>query len=231
MIIKLENITKSYQNNSSELIREVLKGVNFEVSAGSSIAIVGPSGSGKSTMLNIMGTIDSATTGNVYFQQSNITDLNKNQLAKIRNKHIGFVFQQHHLLPQLSLLENVLVPLMVEKNKDVKEKALPRAMELLSKVGLADKIKQLPGQLSVGECQRTAVVRALINQPDLLLADEPTGSLDEDAAINLVQLLCELNQEQNIAVVMVTHSMELAGKMRQLYQLSKGKLVSIKSKI
>ncbi|MBI9066532.1 MAG: ABC transporter ATP-binding protein [Salinivirgaceae bacterium] len=226
-MLKLENITKNYQNASNEILREVLNDVNFTVSKGDSISIVGPSGSGKSTMLNIMGSLDKPTSGNVFFNDQNIGELSKNQLADIRNQHIGFVFQQHLLLPQLSLLENVLIPTMVEKDKQKKEGAAKRAMELLELVGLTDKIKQLPGQLSVGECQRTAVVRALINEPEVILADEPTGSLDEKSAINMVDLLTKINIEKNIAVVMVTHSLELAAKMKDSYRLVNGQLNKI----
>jgi len=228
MLIKLNNITKNYQNNSSEIVREVLKGVNFELAKGDSVSIIGPSGSGKSTLLNIMGTLDQPTSGEVIFNKQQVGLLKVNQLAEIRNKHIGFVFQQHHLLPQLGLLENVLVPLMVEKNKQVKQNAVKRAMELLDWVGLVDKIKQKPAQLSVGECQRTAVVRALINNPELVLADEPTGSLDEESAINLVNLLTKINNQQNIAVVMVTHSTELAAKLNRQYKLASGNILSVK---
>lgn len=226
-MIKLENITKTYINSTSLISREVLKDINLAVSKGDSISIVGPSGSGKSTLLNIMGTLDNPTSGSVYFKDNGIESLSLNQLAEIRNQHFGFVFQQHHLLPQLSLLENVMVPLLVEKNKAKKESVLQRALELLDLVGLADKTKQLPGQLSVGECQRTAVIRALINEPELVLADEPTGSLDEESAESLVELLVKINHEQHIALVMVTHSLELAKKMKKSYKLSGGNLAVI----
>jgi len=224
MIVKLDNITKTYQNSTSDISREVLKNISFSVSKGDSYSIVGPSGCGKSTLLNIMGTLDNPTSGKVYFKENEIDDLKPDRLAEIRNQNIGFIFQQHHLLPQLSLLENVLVPVIIEKDKAKRDAATNRAMQLLEMVGLADKTDQLPVQLSVGECQRTAVVRALINQPELVLADEPTGSLDEESAINLVDLLCKINSEQNIAVVMVTHSLELAAKMKVIYKLAGGEL-------
>ncbi|MDA3893506.1 MAG: ABC transporter ATP-binding protein [Salinivirgaceae bacterium] len=224
MIIKLENITKTYSNESQEIEQAVLKDLNFSVSKGDLVSIIGPSGSGKSTMLNLMGILDKPTSGKVMFNETDISDFSDNQLAELRSKKIGFVFQQHHLLPQLSLLENVLLPLMTEKDKNKKEAAAQRAKELIEMVGLQGKENQLPSQLSVGECQRTAVVRALINNPELILADEPTGSLDEESAINMVNLLSEINTKQNLAVVMVTHSKELALKMKTTYKLHGGKL-------
>jgi lipoprotein-releasing system ATP-binding protein len=147
------------------------------------------------------------------------------QLAEIRNSFLGFVFQMHHLLPQLTLLENVLLPLIQQKDKSFLKSANERALQLIDRVGLSNHINQYPSQLSVGECQRTAVVRALINQPRLLLADEPTGSLDAANAFQLATLLTELNREQNVALVLVTHSMDLASKMNKIYQLREGKLV------
>jgi ABC-type lipoprotein export system ATPase subunit len=151
--------------------------------------------------------------------------LDNNQLAEIRNSFIGFVFQMHHLLPQLTLLENVLLPLLPKKDKTARKTSQERALYLIDRVGLSAHIKKYPSQLSVGECQRIAVVRALINQPRLLLADEPTGSLDAANADQLATLLSELNREQNIAIVIVTHSMELAGKMDKVYHLREGKVI------
>ena len=218
MILELNNISKTYQN--SGVSREVLNNISLQINNAESIAIVGPSGSGKSTLLNIMGLLDNANSGIVKFNGEELNNYNENQLAEIRNKKIGFVFQSHHLLPQLSLLENVLLPLIPEKDKKVKEEATKRAFELLEKVGLADKSKQFPGQLSGGESQRTAVVRALINNPELILADEPTGSLDQESANQLGDLLCQINKENKIAVVVVTHSLELANKMNKIYRLT-----------
>ena len=146
------------------------------------------------------------------------------RLAEIRNTFLGFVFQMHHLLPQLTLLENVLLPLMPNKAKKNPDSDIERALQLIDRVGLSDHMHQFPSQLSVGECQRTAIVRALINQPKLLLADEPTGSLDASNADKLATLLAELNREQNIAMVIVTHSMELASRMDKIYQLREGRL-------
>lgn len=225
MIIDLNKVSKHYEIAGLAKKREVLNDVSLQIRTGDSIAIVGPSGSGKSTLLNIIGTLDRPTSGSVTFDEKNILSLNDNQLANIRNTRIGFVFQMHHLLPQLNLLENILVPVIPQKDKLKREAAKDRAMELIDFVGLTDKITQRPGQMSVGECQRTAVVRALINEPEILLADEPTGSLDQESAEQLGKLLQDINNKQNIATVVVTHSEKLANKMNRIYKIINGKLV------
>lgn len=181
MLVQLQNISKSYVNPQTGNKQVVLKDISLAVEKGESIAIVGPSGSGKSTLLNIIGTLDKPNEGKVSLNGSEINSLDDNKLSELRNKDIGFVFQMHHLLDQLTLLENVLLPTIPLKDKELKDSAPKRAMELLKSVGLEGKTHQRPGQLSGGECQRTAVVRALINQPKLLLADEPTGSLDGES--------------------------------------------------
>lgn len=219
MIVELENVSKSYENQGIVTRRDVLKEINFSIKAGDSISIVGPSGSGKSTLLNILGTLDEPSDGIVKIKGNNIQNYSEKQLAEIRNKNIGFIFQLHHLLPQLSLIENVLVPTIPFADKNYKKVALERAMNLLENVGLADKIHQRPGQMSGGECQRATVVRALINEPELILADEPTGSLDQDSAEQMGELLSDINKKQNVAMVVVTHSMELAKKMDSIYKL------------
>lgn len=225
MLAELRQITKYYEKPASNIRNLVLDDITLQITDNERIAIVGPSGSGKSTLLNIVGTLDKPTSGNVLLDDSPIEDMNENQLAGIRNNFIGFVFQMHHLLPQLTLLENVMLPLLPQREKSFLKSAHERALHLIDRVGLSNHINQFPSQLSVGECQRTAVVRALINQPRLLLADEPTGSLDAANAGQLATLLSELNREQNVALVIVTHSMELAGKMDKIYQLRAGKLV------
>ena len=224
MLAELQHITKFYEQPGSSIRNQVLDDISLQIAENERIAIVGPSGSGKSTLLNILGTLDKPTSGKVQLEGKDVDVMNENQLAEIRNTLVGFVFQMHHLLPQLTLLENVLLPLLPQKDKTNLKSAQERALKLIERVGLSDHIRQFPSQLSVGECQRTAVVRALINQPKLLLADEPTGSLDADNASQLAQLLIELNREQNVALVIVTHSMELAGKMDKIYQLREGKL-------
>ena len=225
MIIELNKISKYYQNPGTDIRQEVLKELSLNVQKGDSVAIIGPSGSGKSTLLNIIGALDIANSGTVKLNGKELSKLNENQLAEIRNKNIGFVFQMHHLLPQLSLIENVLVPVIPQKDKSKKQKAYKRAIELLDSVNLTDKINKRPGQLSGGESQRATVIRALINEPELILADEPTGSLDKKSAGQMGELLSEINKKHNVALIVVTHSQELANKMDIVYELVDGKLV------
>ncbi|WP_372644655.1 ABC transporter ATP-binding protein, partial [Ancylomarina sp.] len=177
-MLKLDKITKYYEVPETTIRRTVLDDLSFEIVKGDRIAILGPSGSGKSTLLNVMSSLDLPNSGTVKFDGEEILNYSSDQLAQFRNKKIGFVFQSHHLLPQLSLLENVLLPYLPEKDKAVKKEAEKRALDLLNFVGLSNQIHQRPGQMSGGECQRAAVVRALIHQPKLIFADEPTGSLD-----------------------------------------------------
>ena len=224
MLAELQHISKYYQQPGSTIRNQVLDDISLQISANERIAIVGTSGSGKSTLLNILGTLDKPSSGMAFLQDSPIDQMDENRLAEIRNSFIGFVFQMHHLLPQLTLHENVLLPLLPQKNKKILESANERALHLIERVGLSSHLNQYPSQLSVGECQRTAVVRALINQPELLLADEPTGSLDSDNANLLATLLTELNREQKVALLIVTHSLELAEKMDTIYYLHKGVL-------
>ena len=225
MIIKLDKVSKHYKIPGQDNLREVLNEVSMNIKTGDSIAIIGPSGSGKSTLLNIIGTLDRPSSGSIFFDEKDLLSYDDNHLAEIRNDKIGFVFQMHHLLPQLTLLENVFVPVIPQKDKSKRKVAKDRAMELIEFVGLKDKITQRPGQMSVGECQRTAVVRALINEPEILLADEPTGSLDQETAEQLGTLLLEINSKQNIATVVVTHSELLANKMSRIYKITNGKLM------
>ncbi len=224
MICQVVDVKKSYFNNQSDLQRAVLKGVSFTLEPGSTMSIVGPSGSGKSTLLNIIGTLDLPTSGKVLIDGQDIALYSDNQLATIRNQQIGFVYQSHHLLPQLNLLENVLLPTLPVREKSKRKMALERAMFLLDSVGLADKIHQLPGQLSGGECQRTAVIRAMINRPKLILADEPTGSLDDSSAGRIGELLLRLNQQEQVALMVVTHSVKLADVIGNVHYLEGGKL-------
>lgn len=225
MIVELANISKSYVNPGTNVQREVLSGIDLTIKSKELISIVGPSGSGKSTLLNIIGTIDSPSSGKILFKGQDLNAFKEKQLSEIRSRSIGFVFQFHHLLPQLSLLENILVPTIPLRSNINGKDLTERAMELLSSVGLTARIHQRPGQLSGGECQRAALVRALINQPELILADEPTGSLDQDSAFQLGELLLDINRKHNVAMVVVTHSLTLAEKMIKMYRLSKGKLV------
>ncbi len=222
-MIELKAISKSYQLPGSDDGLEILKDVELKIAAHDSVSIVGPSGSGKSTLLNIIGTLDSPTSGSVLFDKQEISGLSQKALAAFRNQSIGFVFQQHHLLPQCTVLENVLLPtlpLKTVKHDDVQT----RAIVLLKRVGLGDRLHHRPGQLSGGECQRTAVVRALINKPKLLLADEPTGSLDNNTASEIVQLLLNMNQEEKVTLLVVTHALNLADQMNHVFELKNGQL-------
>jgi len=224
MIIQLQQVSKSYGIPGTDNNRIILDNLNLDIHAGQMIGIVGPSGSGKSTLLNIAGTLDNADEGKVIFDGVDVSVLNDQKISAIRNKKIGFVFQLHHLLPQLSLIENVLLPLIPAKDKTLKQTARDRAMDLLRLVGLQDKITQKPGQMSVGECQRAALVRALINEPEVLMADEPTGSLDQKSADHLGELLLQINAQKGISMLIVTHSEKLAEKMQMVYTLNDGKL-------
>lgn len=218
-MLKAINLYKSFGNQL------ILDNASFEISKGSTAAIVGPSGSGKTTFLNIAGTLDVPDAGSVFFNDRDISLMTDDERSDFRNKHIGFVFQMHYLLPQCSALENVLLPTLTYINNADKIAARKRAEELMDRLGIIAHKDKLPGQLSGGECQRTAFARALINQPELILADEPTGSLDEESAANLSTELISLNKELNTTLIVVTHSMELAGKMNDIWHLKKHKLL------
>lgn len=221
-LLKLEHVAMRYEAIAGQDTPPVLEDVNLTVEAAESLAIVGPSGCGKSTLLNIIGTLDRPTAGRVLLEGEDLSTLDDDGLARIRNRRIGFVFQEHHLLPQCTVMENVLVPTLVSDTDPAD--ARDRAADLLGRVGLGDRLHHRPGELSGGQRQRVAVVRSLINQPALLLADEPTGSLDRAAAENLWQTLLELNREQRVALIVVTHSAELAKQMHQVLELRDGRL-------
>ncbi len=221
-LLELKNVSKQFEQPGAGETRDILHNISLELTNGQSLSIMGPSGSGKSTLLNIIGALDRPTSGEVQIEGRSLTGLNDIELAKLRNTHIGFVFQAHHLLPQCTVLENVLVPTIPQKGQS--KAIIKRAKQLIDRVGLKDRIEQLPSQLSGGECQRVAVVRALINQPSLLLADEPTGSLDGATAADLGELLVELNHEERIALIVVTHSADLAGMMAATAKLAGGRL-------
>ena len=220
VVLRLENVYKQYESEDCSPVK-VLKGISLTVKRGNSIAIVGPSGCGKSTLLNILGSLDSPTSGNIQLDGQELANLSEPELATVRNQKIGFIFQSHHLLPQCSVLENVLVPTLAEKGKASFD-AIERAKELLERSGLEHRLTHRPSQLSGGECQRVAVVRALINQPSLILADEPTGALDYSNAEAMTELLVKLNLEDQATLIVVTHSSELAAKMGATYKLQNG---------
>lgn len=222
-ILELKNISKWYDSNPE---RKILDGLDLQVSTGDRFSIVGPSGCGKSTLLNILGTLDTPSGGEVILNGTATGGMNEKTLSAIRARTIGFIFQMHHLLPQCTALENVLVPtLALGKEADPVE-ASERAFELLKRVGLADKCDSTPSQLSGGERQRVAVVRSLINRPKLLLADEPTGALDEDNAHRLVDLLVDLNETEGLSLIVVTHDMDVAGRVGETRTLKNGKIAS-----
>ena len=221
-LLELKGVSKDYGDGA------VLRDVNLRLDRDEAIAIVGPSGSGKSTLLNIIGTLDRPTFGTVFFDGDDLLRLSADEIAPVRNRKIGFVFQLHHLLPQCTILENVLMPTLAAAAKDRKEKAHTRAERLLDRVGLGPRKLQRPGQLSGGERQRAAVVRALINRPRLLLADEPTGSLDRASAENLRNLLVDLNRSEGVALIVVTHSLELARGLDRIYEMRDGLLMETK---
>ncbi len=220
-LLVLHYVSKRYPVVGGDEEHSILQEVSLKLNAGDSIAITGPSGSGKSTLLNVMGALDRPTEGKILLEGVDLSLADDKALSAIRNQRIGFVFQDHHLLPQCSVLENVLVPTLLKRGPDPSM----RAYALLERVGLGERLHHRPGQLSGGECQRVAVVRALINRPALLLADEPTGSLDAANAVALADLLIELNQEGEVALVVVTHDEELAQRMKRVYRLRDGTLI------
>jgi ABC-type lipoprotein export system ATPase subunit len=225
--LRLRGIEKHYEEPGGEGVIPVLRGLSLTVRQGETVAITGPSGSGKTTLLNIMGGLDQPSRGDVFLAGKNLRGLSERELARIRNLEVGFVFQLHHLLPQCTVLENVLIPTMPKPRNDGSGSgnSVERAKILLDMVGLASHRHHRPGQLSGGERQRVAVVRALINRPRILLADEPTGSLDEDSALDLARLLAQLNENQSMTLVVVTHAPSIASFMNRHLKLEHGTLV------
>jgi putative ABC transport system ATP-binding protein len=200
----------------------VLNDVSFSVSEGSTVSIIGPSGSGKTTLLGLCAGLDKASAGYVELNYINLTKLDEDKLAQVRNKLVGFIFQNFHLLPTLTALENVMVPLELRGEKNIK----PRAIELLDKVGLADRGHHYPSQLSGGEQQRIALARAFSNHPKILFADEPTGNLDAETSEKIVKLIFDLNKEAGTTLIIVTHDAELAAKTQRIIRLKAGSVFS-----
>ena len=209
-----ENICKKYGN------LEVLKGINLEIQSSEIVSIVGASGAGKSTLLHILGSLDKPDIGTVQINNTNIFELNAKQLAKFRNQHIGFIFQMHNLMPEFTALENVMMPLLIKRQSYTKAKG--KAYELLEHFGVADRGHHKPAELSGGECQRIAVARALITQPDIILADEPTGNLDRKNSDILIELLFKNCLEYGSTVVIVTHDQYIASKTQRIITLIDG---------
>jgi lipoprotein-releasing system ATP-binding protein len=220
--LSVENVTKEYPTRADPLV--VLHGVSVALAAGENLAILGPSGSGKSTLLYVIGTLERPTSGRVVIGGQDITSLDESHLADFRNQKVGFVFQDHHLLPQCSVLENVLLPTIA--NGAAQPAAVARAKILLDRVGLSQRLDHRPAELSGGERQRAAIARALIKQPALVLADEPTGNLDRTNATAVGRLLLEMQQAENSMLVVVTHSEELAALFNRRLELDNGKLLA-----
>ncbi len=220
-ILSCRDLHKTYQG----LDVAVLNGIYLNIAAGEQVAIVGASGSGKSTLLHLLGGLDVPSSGEVSIQDKNLAQLGEAQKGDLRNQSLGYVYQYHHLLPEFTALENVAMPLLIRRM--AREQALALASEMLAKVGLAHRLEHMPGELSGGERQRAALARAMVTQPQCILADEPTGNLDRHTAHAVFDLLLEMNQSQQVSLVVVTHDIELASKMRRQYKLVDGKLLPI----
>lgn len=219
-ILKVQQLTKSYQSGGRSLT--VLDHISFEVETGSTLSIVGPSGSGKTTLLGLAAGLDRPSEGLVELNGINLGELNEDQRASVRNRYVGFIFQNFQLMPTLTALENVMVPLELRGESNIR----PKAMDLLDKVGLAERGHHYPVQLSGGEQQRVSLARAFINNPKILFADEPTGNLDEETSDKVVRLLFDLNREAGTTLILVTHNLELAHQTQRIIKLKGGRILS-----
>lgn len=220
-VISMKGITKVYKLGEVEV--HALRGINLKVKSGEFVSIMGPSGSGKSTLMNLIGCLDTPTSGTYLLEGENVNELSRNKLADIRNRKIGFVFQTYNLLPRTTALENVELPLIYDRTGRVKNQR-KAAMEALERVGLADRIHHLPSQLSGGEQQRVAIARALVNNPSLILADEPTGNLDSVSSLDVISVFQNLNGE-GITIILVTHERDIALYTRRIVKIRDGKIV------
>lgn len=219
-VLQAEGLTKVYKSAERDLV--VLDHVSFEVQQGTSVAIIGPSGSGKTTLLGLCAGLDVASSGTVSLMGFKLNKMNEDDRAYLRNQYIGFVFQNFQLLPTLTALENVMVPLELRGERNVASKA----KDLLARVGLGERFSHYPSQLSGGEQQRVAMARAFITSPRILFADEPTGNLDDENATQVTELLFEMNRQENTTLILVTHNLELAEKTQRILQMKGGKLVN-----
>jgi putative ABC transport system ATP-binding protein len=219
-ILKINGLGKTYTTGQKQLT--VLKDITFDVEKGQTFSIVGPSGSGKTTLLGLCAGLDDPNSGSVELCGHNLNNLNEDERAQLRNKEVGFIFQNFQLLPTLTALENVSVPLELQGDKN----AMPKAIELLTKVGLADRLDHYPSQLSGGEQQRVALARAFANSPSILFADEPTGNLDEETGEKVIQLLFDLNKEAGTTLVMISHDLDLANRTQQILRLKGGQILT-----
>ncbi|WP_301099726.1 lipoprotein-releasing ABC transporter ATP-binding protein LolD [Otariodibacter sp.] len=220
ILLSCKNITKFYQEGDNKT--QVLRDVSFSMSKGELVAIVGSSGSGKSTLLHTLGGLDQPSSGEVFIQNQSLQQLSNNALAKLRNQYLGFVYQFHHLMADFSALENVMMPMLIGQQN--KTEAKDRAEKMLQAVGLSHRITHRPSALSGGERQRVAIARALVNKPALVLADEPTGNLDHKTTESIFELIKQLNQEQHIAFLLVTHDLNLAQKLNRRLTMRDGLL-------
>lgn len=220
-LVLVKELKKSFKSGDDSL--EVLKGLNFSIAKGEMLGVVGASGAGKSTLLHVIGALDKPTEGSVVFNNQEIFKMNKTQLAGFRNKRIGFVFQFNNLLPEFTAIENVMLPAIINKKR--KDEAAIEAKRILTEVGLKDRINHRPGKLSGGEQQRVAIARALMNEPDLILADEPTGNLDSKTSEDIYELFFRMNREKGQTFVIVTHNDTLVKKMMRVIKLADGVIV------
>ena len=220
VLLRAESLVKTF--SLEERTIEVLKGLSFEIKAEERVAIVGSSGAGKSTLLHLLGALDLPTAGEIYFRGDMLSNKTSDELARFRNQHLGFIFQFHHLLRELSALENVMMPALIARTPY--RQARKRARDLLKRVGLGHRLAHRPSELSGGEQQRVSLARALMNRPPLLLADEPTGNLDEATSAEIHSLLHEINREEGTALVIVTHSMALADSMPRRIEIVNGRI-------
>lgn len=221
LVLNCQNISKSY--NDGALNVQVLKGLSLQVREGQSVSIIGASGSGKSTLLHILGGLDMPSSGKVELMGNDLNALNQKQLGNLRNQYLGFVYQFHHLLPEFSALENVMMPLLIGKKP--KAEAESQAAAMLGRVGLKARMQHRPSELSGGERQRAAIARALVTRPKCLLADEPTGNLDRKNAQNVLDMMIDLKRELGTSLVVVTHDDELAGRFDQVMMMQEGTLI------
>lgn len=219
-ILEVSQLSKTYQSGTKALT--VLSNISFSIEPGDKLSIVGSSGSGKTTLLGLCAGLDRASSGSVSLNGKLLDNLSEDERARVRNMHVGFVFQNFQLLPTLTALENIMVPMELRGEKGIK----PKAMELLARVGLAERHDHYPTQLSGGEQQRISIARAFSNNPEILFADEPTGNLDEDTSVKIESLLFDLNKELGTTLVLVTHDLELARKTDRIIQLKGGKIIS-----
>jgi lipoprotein-releasing system ATP-binding protein len=223
ILIAAQNVRKSF--NDGDLSVDVLKGIEFSIERNQSIAIIGASGSGKSTLLHLLAGLDIPDSGNIFINNKSINELNNEERGQLRNECLGFIYQFHHLLPEFTAKENVAMPLLIRRC--TKHTAYEKAEVILSEVGLSERMMHKPGELSGGERQRTAIARALVTNPSCMLADEPTGNLDEKSANEVFELILELNQNHNSSLIMVTHNIELSRRADKICELRDGVLIDI----